>query len=128
MPKILIVDDSPTQTLLLVNSLMQQNHIVEFESDGTTGLKRAMESSFDLLILDLNLPDISGLDICHQYKSLGHTAPVLIATSEDQLSKVAAYRGATPDYCCVKDQMAILNRVEIILFRQRRRQTLRSPQ
>src|SRR4051794_31218079 len=126
MSRILIVDDSPTQTILLVNSLMQQNHIVEFESNGTAGLKRATESSFDLLILDLNLPDISGLDICHQYKTLGHTAPVLIATSEDQMTKVAAYRGVSPDYCCIKDQGAILNRVEIILFQQRRRQTLRS--
>jgi OmpR-family two-component system manganese-sensing response regulator len=127
MPRILIVDDSPTQTIMLKASLIQHNHLVEFESCGAAGLKRAQDSNFDLLIFDLNLPDMSGLDICRQYKSLGYTTPILLVTSEDQMSKVAAHQGPGPDFCCIKDQIAILNRVEIILFRQRRRQSLSSP-
>jgi len=80
------------------------------------------------LILDLNLPDISGLDICRYYKELGHPAPVLLVTSEDQLNKIINPQMSGPDYYCVKDKTAILNRVEIILLRQRRRQNLKALQ
>ncbi|MEI6045551.1 MAG: response regulator [Chloroflexota bacterium] len=121
MAKVLIVDDSPTQAAMLAQMLLQHQHVVEIEGTGKRGLNRALQSTFDLLILDLNLPDMTGLEICQQYKATGRTTPVMLVTSEDQLYTLSEEQQAIADYYCTKDQRFLEPRVEIILLRQRRR-------
>jgi DNA-binding response OmpR family regulator len=120
MARVLIVDDSPTQAGMLAQMLLQHQHVVEIEPDGKKGLNHALQSNFDLLILDLNLPDISGLEVCHQYKATGRTTPVILVTSEDQLYTLDVEQQAVADYYCTKDCKFLEPRIEMILLRLRR--------
>jgi DNA-binding response OmpR family regulator len=118
--KILIVDDSPTQVALLSHSLQQ--YAVEVAIDGVTGLECALRGNFALLILDLNLPDLSGLELGRRYSQTNPTTPILITSSEDQLAKLDYSQNSGQISYCIKDIPAILNRVELIFLRQRRLQ------
>ena len=62
--RILFVEDEPGVVLVASDFLRAQGHTVEAAREGKTGLRRATEESFDLLILDVMLPAPGGLDIC----------------------------------------------------------------
>lgn len=120
MSKVLIVDDSPTQAALISHILFEQNHELEIANSGKAGLAKALQGNFDLLVLDLNLPDLSGLEICQNFKSAGNRAPVLLVTSEDYLSQIIPNQPLGPDYFCVKEPATLNVRLQTIFLRMRR--------
>lgn len=120
--KILIVDDSPTQAALLTHTLRE--HIVDIAMDGKSGLERALNSNYDLIILDLNLPDMSGLEVCKLYNETKKDAYVLIVSSEDQLAHIKFAPNGDKVLYSVKDGPIVANRVELIFLKMRRQQHL----
>lgn len=119
MAKILVVDDSLTQATVIAQLLLSHNHTVVVETSGQQGLSRALQQDFDLIISDLNLPDLTGLEICRRYKAGGRTAPTLLVSSEDQLHQINPAAQDGVDYFCTKDRSSLEPRVEMILLRQR---------
>lgn len=119
MSKILVIDDSITQGAIIVQLLLEYDHQVEIETCGEKGLARALQQDFDLIISDLNLPDLNGLEICREYKASGHTTPILLISSQDQLNQLTPENSAGVDYYCTKDRLALECRVQTILLRQR---------
>lgn len=83
--KILLVEDDPIQLEPLKTALTKSGHIVDAVEDGDTAQWLIVERSYDLLILDWMLPQVSGVQLCQQYRQAGKTAPVLFLTAKDAI-------------------------------------------
>lgn len=96
---ILLVEDDSAQLEPLNAALSQVGHIVDAVEDGETALWLIGEKNYDLLILDWMLPEVSGVEICRQYRQWGNTAPVLMLTAKDTTTdKVAGLDAGADDY------------------------------
>ena len=74
MPRILVVEDDKAMAVALSDGFQYEGHSVSLARDGAEGLALASESKFDLMILDVMLPKLSGLDVCKQLRSAGNGA------------------------------------------------------
>jgi two-component system, chemotaxis family, chemotaxis protein CheY len=99
MASILAVDDSKSMRQLLVATLVDAGHQVTQASDGVEGLAAARAQSFDLILSDINMPNMDGLTLLRHLRSLPalKTCPILILTTEmdPDLRRRAREAGAT---------------------------------
>ncbi|MGL6339560.1 MAG: two-component system response regulator RppA [Waterburya sp.] len=116
---ILLVEDDPAQLEPLQTALSQAGHIVDGVEDGETALWLIKEKDYDLLILDWMLPQVSGVDICRQYRNLGNAAPVLMLTAKDTTNdKVNGLDAGADDYIVKPvDVLELLARVRALARR-----------
>lgn len=97
--RILLVEDDPAQLEPIQTVLLQAGHIVDGLEDGKIAQWLISQKEYDLLILDWMLPNVSGLSLCRQYRSLGKTAPVLMLTAKDTtMDKVVGLDAGADDY------------------------------
>ncbi len=117
--KILLVEDEPGLLMTLVDRLSSEGYVVETAADGETGLRRALDESFDLIILDVMLPRKSGVDVCRELRQHRLQTPILMLTARTQLSdKVVALKLGADDYVTKPFEMLELQaRVEALLRR-----------
>lgn len=89
-PSVLIVEDSPAQALKTKLALQSSGCQVDWAETGIQGLKLAELKSFDLIVLDIELPDISGFEICRRLKADANLAdiPVIMLTTLDRSDDV----------------------------------------
>jgi len=121
-PRILLVEDEPDVVVVVSDLLRSEGYTVETEQHGTKGLNRAMREQFDLLILDVMLPGITGLEICHSVREQGFDGAILILTARSQLGdRVLGLRTGADDYV-VKPfaPTELLARAEALLRRIRK--------
>jgi len=96
---ILIVEDDPNIADLLRLHLEDQVRELGFQGDGRSGLDAARSGRWDLLLLDLRLPGLSGLDVCRTLRAEGHTLPVLMMTAKSaELDRVLGLEIGADDY------------------------------
>lgn len=101
MSKILLVEDELDLSNQIKDWLIRDHHIVETAHDGETAYHQLRVSKYDLIILDWQLPGISGLEICKKYRSLGGKSPVLMLTARSTVSdKEAGLDAGADDYLC----------------------------
>ena len=79
--KILVVEDEPKVAAFIQQGLEEENYEVTVIYDGHFGLKLATENNYDLMILDLMIPYMNGLDLCKQIRAKGITKPILILSA-----------------------------------------------
>lgn len=79
--KILIIEDETKVAEVLKRGLQEEGYEVENAFDGQTGLKLAMSGSYDLILLDINLPLLNGLELCKQLREKDEITPVLMLTA-----------------------------------------------
>ena len=97
--KILVVEDDRTVGPYVVRGLAEQGFQVDLVADGNEALAAAARSVYDLVILDLRLPGISGFDVLRTLRDRGNPAPVLVLTAQDAVDfKVQALRAGADDY------------------------------
>lgn len=80
--RILVIEDSPPTRELLRRSLEGEGHTVVSSARATTGLRLAAEEAFELIILDVMLPDGDGLELCRALRERGVTVPILFLTAK----------------------------------------------
>jgi DNA-binding response OmpR family regulator len=80
---ILLIEDDPVVQELVSTLLTAANFTVDVAADGATGLQMARSSKYEVVILDLGLPDMDGLDLLRRLRTEGITTHVLILTSKD---------------------------------------------
>lgn len=85
MAKILVVEDDEPLRLALSKLLQSQQHSVDTAPTGTKGLDYLAAFEYELLILDWDLPELSGIEVCRQYRLRQGTSPVLILTGKSSL-------------------------------------------
>jgi DNA-binding response OmpR family regulator len=78
--RVLLVDDDEGVLEVVAYSLRSEGFEVEMATDGTKALARAMEEPYDLVILDLMLPGMSGTEVCRQLRAERRTVPILMLT------------------------------------------------
>jgi DNA-binding response OmpR family regulator len=84
MPTILIIEDEPAMQLGLKDNLVIEGYEVATESDGEAGLNRLKKDNFDLILLDVMLPKISGFDICKAARAAGIVTPIILLTARGE--------------------------------------------
>ena len=80
MAKILLVEDDESLSETVTDWLVFQDHIVETAGTGPEALEQLQCSTFDIIILDWNLPGIAGPEICKIYRAEGGRSPVIMLT------------------------------------------------
>jgi DNA-binding response OmpR family regulator len=98
--RILIVEDHPDILANLYGFLEPRGHVLDSARNGYGGLALASEHDYDVIVLDVMLPGLSGLELCQQLRTgLGKTTPVLMLTARDSLpDKVAGFDSGADDY------------------------------
>lgn len=99
MAKLLIVEDDNTLSSVMKAWLELARHSVEVTHTGTEALALLKHYHFDLVILDLGLPDMDGVEILKQFRSRGESTPALILTARDDiLDKEQGFGAGADDY------------------------------
>jgi DNA-binding response OmpR family regulator len=84
MPTILIIEDEPAMQLGLKDNLEIEGYEVATASDGEAGLNAIKQGNFDLILLDVMLPKISGFDICKAARAAGIVTPIILLTARGE--------------------------------------------
>ena len=96
---ILVIEDEPDIAELIGLHLRDLGDHVEVCSDGREGLKRALQRRWDLLVLDLRLPGIDGLEICRRVRLEGEYTPILMLTARStEMDRVLGLETGADDY------------------------------
>ena len=97
--KILVVEDDPTVGPYVKRGLEEHQNHVDLVDDGLEALRLASGGLYDLLVLDLRLPGMTGLEIVRTLRDRGVTTPILILTAQDAVDfKVQVLRAGADDY------------------------------
>jgi DNA-binding response OmpR family regulator len=99
MPSVLIVEDDEAIAMPLVRTLGREGYDVDRVEEGSAAVERALAGGVDLMILDLGLPDIDGLEVCRQVRAGGYGGGVLILTARGgELDRVVGLDVGADDY------------------------------
>ncbi|MGA8150224.1 MAG: response regulator transcription factor [Terriglobales bacterium] len=118
-PKILIVEDEPNMVAGLRDNFEFEGYAVITAPDGVAGLERALSESPDLVILDVMMPRMSGLDVCKQLKAKRPSTPIIMLTARGQeVDKVVGLELGADDYVTKPFSIReLLARVKAVLRR-----------
>ena len=84
--KILYVEDDPTAEAYIARGLTEQGYQVEVARDGRSGIERALEVDFDLLVLDVMLPGIDGFEVLRELRARGVATPVIYLSARGEVA------------------------------------------
>jgi two-component system alkaline phosphatase synthesis response regulator PhoP len=120
--RILLVEDEPGLSLTLFDLLANEGYDVETAMDGITGLERASNGGFDLIVLDLMLPRMNGLEVCRELRKRGRDVAILMLTAKSQLTdRVVGLKLGADDYLTKPfEPPELLARVEALLRRTKK--------
>ena len=95
---ILIIEDEEKLARFVELELVHEGYQVSRSGNGREGLRMAEENSYDLLLLDIMLPGLNGLEVLRRLKQEGNTVPVILLTARDAvMDKVAGLDGGWPE-------------------------------
>jgi len=100
--RVLIVEDEPTLVLTLTDRLRAEGYEVESAETGDSGYRRALQGPFDLILLDVNLPDMDGYSVCRALRHVDKKVPIVFVTAKGDLKDYTAGREAGGDSYLVK--------------------------
>ncbi len=99
MAKILIIEDEKSIQRMIEYDLKQLNHEVESAADGFEGYKKASTSIYDVILLDLMLPNMNGMDICKKLRKEGNNAYIIMLTAvDDEYNIIQGFEVGADDY------------------------------
>lgn len=116
---ILIVEDEPNMRLGLKDNLEFEGYSVDLAEDGAEGLDKILKKSYDLIIMDVMMPKMSGLDACKKAREAGIEAPILLLTAKsEEIDKVIGLELGADDYVTKPFSLReLLARIKAILRR-----------
>jgi two-component system OmpR family response regulator len=99
MARILLVEDDLALSCMIKDFLSARHYQVEHVSSGNDACYQLARAEFDLVILDMGLPDMSGVDVCRRYRQSGGTTAVLMLTGHRTMAdKTNGFDAGTDDY------------------------------
>jgi two-component system, OmpR family, copper resistance phosphate regulon response regulator CusR len=116
--KLLIIEDNRSLAKSLKN-ILHRDYLIDIEHSGRSGVFSALTSEYDLIILDLQLPDMTGLEICQNLRQEKLSIPILILTGKNTVeSKIVLLNSGADDYLTKPFSMAELKaRIKSLLRR-----------
>ena len=123
MAKVLIVEDDQAMAVALRDGFEYEGYSVSLARDGASGLDMASQKEIDLIVLDVMLPRMSGLDVCKQLRADGNDIPIILLTARGQeIDKVLGLKLGADDYVTKPFSfMELAARVEAVLRRATRK-------
>ena len=117
--RILLVEDDVRLAETLAEALNDQRYIVDIAADGETGWHQAKTLEYDLLLLDVMLPELDGISLCSRLRSHGYTLPILMLTACDTVNDEVNGLDAGADDYVIKpvDLQKLFARVRALLRR-----------
>jgi DNA-binding response OmpR family regulator len=120
---VLLIEDQHDIAANIWDFLERRGHRIDHAADGAAGLAAALAGGFDVIVLDLGLPRLDGLDLCRRLRDAGHDVPILMLTARDTLDdKLRGFAEGADDYLVKPFAMKELE--ARILAVHRRRQPL----
>ena len=121
MKRILIIEDDPEIIRLLQIHLKDQIYKVKVAQDGLVGLNMALEEDFDLILLDLTLPSMDGVDICKRVRSAKNTPIIMLTAKSEEIDRVLGLEIGADDYITKPFSIReLLARVKAVLRRAKK--------
>ena len=119
-PRILVVDDEPAVRDALSRALEIEGYRVELAADGAEGLSRLDSAEPDLMILDVTMPVMGGLEACRRVRSVGHRTPILMLTARESVpDRVSGLDAGADDYLVKPFALAeLIARIKALLRRE----------
>jgi CheY-like chemotaxis protein len=117
--RILVVEDAEDLATVLRDRFRREGYCVDTVQDGESALHTTEQAGFDLILLDLMLPGISGFDVCRELRKRNHATPILMLTARNEtVDKIVGLRLGADDYVTKPFDMGeLLARVEALLRR-----------
>jgi DNA-binding response OmpR family regulator len=84
--RILLVEDERSAARMIAKGLREHGHAVDVVGDGAAAVREAAVTAYDLVVLDLMLPEKNGLDVCRELRARGDSVPVLMLTARDAVN------------------------------------------
>jgi DNA-binding response OmpR family regulator len=101
MIKVLLIDDDPYELQLLMTRLRADGLAVDAAADGPTGLQKALADRPDIIVLDIIMPEVDGIEVCQTLKrhpALGEIPVIMISAIEDREHIKDAYAAGAADF------------------------------
>ena len=97
--RILLIEDQRDIAANIWDFLELRGFVMDHAADGVNGLRMSLEGGYDVIILDLGLPKLDGIDLCRALRRSGHDTPVLMLTARDTLQdKLTGFAEGADDY------------------------------
>jgi DNA-binding response OmpR family regulator len=96
--RILLVEDDPSVAASVVDGLVNASMDVEHVSTGKDAITKAMSQNFDLILLDLGLPDMDGQDVCRSVREKSLTPIIILSARSEEIDRVLALEFGADDY------------------------------
>lgn len=118
MYKVLIVEDEENIASFINMELSHEGYETEMCNDGKEGLEKALEKDFDMIILDLMLPTLNGLEVCRRLRKSKNTPIIMLTARDNVMDKVSGLQMGADDYIVKPFAIEeLLARIETILRR-----------
>ena len=119
MTRILVVEDEPEMQRGLRDNLKFEGYTVEVIGNGKEGLEALLKKKYDLVLLDVMLPEMSGFDVCKKARTGGITTPIILLTAKgEEVDKVLGLEFGADDYITKPFSLReLLARVKAVLRR-----------
>jgi DNA-binding response OmpR family regulator len=117
-PRALVVDDAPENRMLVSALLVQQGFDVDQAADGEAAVRAASLHDLDLIVLDLGLPDIGGVEVCRRVREFSDAHVLMLTVHDTELDKVVGFEAGADDYVTKPFSVAeLVGRVKAVLRR-----------
>lgn len=117
--KLLLIEDEKHLSEPLTKALRRKNYIVDQAFDGKTGYEKAQINNYDCIILDLNLPEIDGIEVAQKLRESNNHTPILMLTARSsRKDKLTGFKSGTDDYLTKPfDFKELLYRIQALIRR-----------
>ena len=119
MPQILLVDDEPALRDSLTYTLQKEGYEVMIAADGLSAIKQFHKQVPDVILLDLMLPEVSGMEVCWRIRAFSNVPIVILSAKDQDIDKVWGLEAGADDYVTKPfNTRELLARIKAVLRRR----------